>query len=254
MIDLQDSIPKIQIPLNQVGIKGLKHPVTLIISNNEKISTFAEFNIYTDLSTKQRGAHMSRFAEILNQKNWELSVSSIKEFLLITKEKNNAKSSYVEINSHFFLPKTAPISKSKGLIDYKINFYAKLLNDKFDITFKIKIPVTTLCPCSKEISKYGAHNQRTFITIHIKTNEDIFLKDIINISEKKASSEIYSILKRADEKYLSEKAYENPKFVEDIAREIANDFNKNKKFISYQIEVESLESIHNHSAYAMIKS
>lgn len=253
MIDVQNSTSTLPIEVNKVGIKDLIHPVDVEISHNEKIKTVATFNMYVSLDQNQRGAHMSRFVEILNQQNWKLSIAGLKELLQVTKERHLAKNSFIQTSFHIFLQKQAPVSNSCGLVNYQVNLNGKIINDKTTIECCIKIPITTLCPCSKEISNYGAHNQRTFIIINFTPKENIYFKDIITQCEKSASCEIYSILKRSDEKFVSESAYNNPKFVEDIAREIANKFNKDKRFINYKVEVESLESIHNHSAYASIE-
>ena len=197
---------------------------------------------------------MSRFVEILNEHEYEITVQS---FMLMAKEmidRLDAESGYIEMTFPYFVIKSAPISGINNLLDYQVTLISKInALEKPATLIKVVVPVTSLCPCSKEISDYGAHNQRSKVTITVQINRFLWIEDIIDIVEKQASCEIYSILKRPDEKYVTEKAYNNPKFVEDIVRDIALVLNKCNKVISYTVESENFESIHNHSAFALIQ-
>ena len=164
-----------------------------------------------------------------------------------------SKACDLEMTFPYFMNKSAPISGVKSLLDYEVSFIGQIINDKFINTTKVIVPVTSLCPCSKKISDYGAHNQRSHVTVTVQTNDFVWIEDIIETIEKQASSELYGLLKRPDEKYVTEKAYDNPKFVEDMVRDIANELKKNKKIDNFIVESENFESIHNHSAYALIK-
>jgi GTP cyclohydrolase I len=153
----------------------------------------------------------------------------------------------------YFVNKAAPISGVKSLLDYDVTFIGEIKDEQFSITVKVLVPVTSLCPCSKKISDYGAHNQRSHVTVTAKINDFIWIEDIIALVEKQASCELYGLLKRPDEKYVTEKAYDNPKFVEDMVRDVASALNKEKRIDAYIVESENFESIHNHSAYALIE-
>lgn len=261
MIDLQSMQSTIQIALNQVGIKDLKHPVAVQMQNGVLQNTIAKFDMTVGLPANQRGTHMSRFVEILNRKDWVLSSPGMQELLLEAAQRFKTDRVYINCDFPIFINKTAPISKVTGLLDYHVSLNGIFITNKNQthkstVTMGITVPVTTLCPCSKEISDYGAHNQRSFIKLLITSEENINFEDLIKLVEKEASCEIYSVLKRADEKYVTEQAYNNPRFVEDIVRNIASKLENSSKFKPsyYKIESENIESIHNHSAYAMIEA
>lgn len=261
MIDLQSSQSIVEMYLDQVGIKGLKHPVSIQLNNGSKQNTIANFTMTVGLPANQRGTHMSRFVEILNSKNWTLSVPNIQQLLLETAHRFKTDNVFIDADFTIFLNKFAPVSKVAGLLDYQASFSGKFITNKNQthnnlITMAVTVPITTLCPCSKEISDYGAHSQRSCVKVQITTAEDVYFEDLIALVEKEASCEIYSVLKRADEKYVTERAYNNPRFVEDIVRNIAHKLVTSDKFkpSSYKIESENYESIHNHSAYAVITS
>lgn len=260
LIDLQNAQSTHLIYLDQVGIRDIKHPALLQTKNSTQ-PIIATFNMAVGLAADKRGTHMSRFVEVLNQREWILSVDHMQELLAVTAEK--FKSDSVMINAKFtmFINKTAPVSKASSLVDYDIELTGNFSTNKNQthnntVSIKVIVPVTTLCPCSKEISDYGAHNQRSHITLQITPTSPMNIEDLIKLVEQEASCEIYSILKRADEKYVTERAYNNPRFVEDIVRNIAYKLNTHPtiKFSYYKIESENFESIHNHSAYAMLES
>ena len=194
------------------------------------------------------------FVEILNENERTISVKNFEKILRDMLERLESKAGDVEMTFPYFVNKRAPISGVESLLDYEVTFIGSIKDNQFINQIKVIIPVTSLCPCSKKISDYGAHNKRSHVTVTIETNDFVWIEDIIELVEKNASSELYGLLKRPDEKYVTEKAYDNPKFVEDMVRDIATDLNQNNKITSYTVESENFESIHNHSAYAMIQS
>jgi GTP cyclohydrolase I len=195
---------------------------------------------------------MSRFVEILNQHEREITVKSFREMLGEMTERLDAESGYIEMNFPYFVNKEAPISKVRSLMDYEVTFIGEITGDVTAMTVKVVVPVTSLCPCSKNISDYGAHNQRSHVTLTVRVDSFIWIEDLIDLVEKQASCEIYGLLKRPDEKYVTERAYDNPKFVEDMVRDIAAKLNEDERINAYIVESENFESIHNHSAYALI--
>ena len=251
--DTQNSPDHRHLDIDKVGIKAIKHPIVVKDKTGLVQHTNAIFSMYVHLPHNFKGTHRSRFVEILNENKREISVASFEEILKEMLERLESKSGYLEMQFTYFVNKKAPVSGVESLMDYDVSFIGEMVNGKVINTTKVIVPVTSLCPCSKKISKYGAHNQRAHVTLTLETNGFIWIEDIIEIIEKQASCELYGILKRPDEKYVTEKAYENPKFVEDIVRDIATDLKTNKKVNKYRIESENFESIHNHSAYALIE-
>ena len=195
---------------------------------------------------------MSRFVEILNQHEREITVKSFREMLGEMTERLDAESGYIEMNFPYFVNKEAPISKVRSLMDYDVSFIGEIKGEETAMTVKVIVPVTSLCPCSKNISDYGAHNQRSHVTLTVRVDSFVWIEDLIDLVEKQASCEIYGLLKRPDEKYVTERAYDNPKFVEDMVRDIAAKLNEDERISAYIVESENFESIHNHSAYALI--
>jgi GTP cyclohydrolase I len=255
MPDVQSSIDTRQIAIDKVGIKDIKYPVRVKDRSGREQSTIANFNMYVSLPHNFKGTHMSRFVEILNEHEYDLTVQSFKRMLVEMIKRLEAKSGHIEMTFTYFVRKTAPVSDVKSLLDYEVTFIGEIIEESSpSITVKVVVPVTSLCPCSKKISKYGAHNQRSHVTITIKTNGFIWIEDLIDLVEKQASCELYGLLKRPDEKYVTEHAYENPKFVEDIVRDIAARLNTDDRVAAYTVESENFESIHNHSAYALIQN
>ena len=251
--DVQNTPDKRHLDIDKVGIKAIKHPIIVKDKTGLIQHTNATFSMYVHLPHNFKGTHMSRFVEILNENQREISVASFEDILKEMLQRLESKSGYLEMQFTYFVNKKAPISGVESLMDYEVSFIGEMVDGKVINTTKVIIPVTSLCPCSKKISKYGAHNQRAHVTLTLETNDFIWVEDIIQAVEKQASCELYGILKRPDEKYVTEKAYENPKFVEDIVRDIAADLKANTKVNKYIIESENFESIHNHSAYALIK-
>ena len=252
--DTQSKKDTRKIPIDRVGIKNLKYPVIVKDRDKGKQHTIASVSLTVDLPMHFKGTHMSRFVEILEAEKNEIYIDSLFSILEKVKKKLNAISSHIELSFPYFREKTAPISKKKSLIDYEVKFNALIIDNRKDLILTVKVPVTTLCPCSKSIAKYGAHNQRGEAIVSIRFNGEFWIEELIDIIENSASSELFALLKREDEKYVTEKAYENPVFVEDLVRNIAVKLKKDRRIIWYHIEAENYESIHNHNAYAMIES
>ena len=251
--DVQSSLDTRNIAINKVGIKAIRHPVKLADKAGGIQHSIATFNMYVHLPQHFKGTHMSRFVQILNSREREISVENFEPMLREMVEKLEAESGYVEMHFPYFVNKKAPISGVESLLDYDVTFIGEVKNGKFDFTIKVLVPVTSLCPCSKKISDYGAHNQRSHVTVSARTNTTVWIEDIIDIVEAQASCQLYGLLKRPDEKFVTERAYDNPKFVEDMVRDVAAQLNAEPRIDAYVVESENFESIHNHSAYALIE-
>jgi len=252
--DTQNTKDLRNIVINQVGIKDILHPINFVNRDNESHPSVANFTMTVRLPENVKGTHMSRFIEILNDGECSFGVESFMDLVQTVADKLDSTDARVIVDFPFFRNKKAPSSGVQSLLDYQVTLTGSVVNGQTGLILKVVVPVTSLCPCSKSISKYGAHNQRSHITIEAKATEGetIYLEDLIDLAEEKASSELYAILKRDDEKVVTERAYENPAFVEDIVRDIAVDLNSNQKVNYYCLESENFESIHNHSAYALI--
>ncbi|EGL55984.1 MAG: GTP cyclohydrolase FolE2 [Pseudomonadota bacterium] len=250
--DVQNIADQRKIAIDKVGIKDIKHPVKVSDRTTGEQHTIANFNMYVNLPHQFKGTHMSRFVEILNQHEREITVKSFREMLGQMTERLDAESGYIEMNFPYFVNKEAPVSKVKSLMDYDVTFIGEITGTKTMMTVKVVVPVTSLCPCSKNISDYGAHNQRSHVTLTVRVDSFVWIEDLIDLVEKEASCEIFGLLKRPDEKFVTERAYDNPKFVEDMVRDIAARLNDDSRITAYTVESENFESIHNHSAYALI--
>ena len=251
--DVQSREDTRKIPINKVGIKDIRHPVRVRDRSMGEQHTIACFNMYVNLPHNFKGTHMSRFVEILNQHEREISVESFKEMLQEMAERLEAESGHIEMRFPYFVNKTAPVSGVESLMDYDVTFIGEVHNGVVEMAIKVVIPVTSLCPCSKKISDYGAHNQRSHVTVNAHIRDFIWIEEIIEMVEQEASCELYGLLKRPDEKQVTERAYDNPKFVEDMVRDVAARLNSEDRISSYVVESENFESIHNHSAYALIE-
>ena len=255
MKDVQNERDYRNIPIDKVGIKNLRYPIKVLDRQNHYQNTVATINMYVDLPHKAKGTHMSRFVEILNVFRPEVSLERISVVLDQMKKDLNAASAHVELAFPYFIEKTAPESKSMGLMDYSCRWVgASDAEGKLDLVCEIVVPISSVCPCSKEISDGGAHNQRGQVTLRTRFKKFIWMEDMIELVEANASCEVYSVLKRVDEKFVTEKAYMNPKFVEDIVRDIAVKLNEDDNITWFSVSAENFESIHNHSAYAHIES
>lgn len=254
MKDIQNQPDFRNIPIDKVGIKGLKYPVIVRDKAKGSQSTVAEINMYVDLPHQCKGTHMSRFVELLHTVNTPLSLDSMTSILEDMKASLGAKSAHIEISFPYFIEKTSPCTQSKGLMDYNCTIIGSSNGrKKADIVLKVAVPITSVCPCSKEISDYGAHNQRGEVLVAARFYKFIWIEEIVDLVEQAASCDIYSVLKRADEKYVTEKAYNNPKFVEDIVRDVAKVLIEDSNITWFSVSAENFESIHNHSAYACIE-
>jgi GTP cyclohydrolase I len=251
--DVQASPDLRQLPVQMVGIKDIRHPVRVKDRSQGEQHTIAQFNMYVELPHDFKGTHMSRFVEILNNYEPEISVQSFKKMLKEMATRLEADTGHIEMTFPYFINKAAPISGVKSLLDYQVTLEGEVKKGTHTMTMKVVVPVTSLCPCSKEISRYGAHNQRSHVTVTVRTNAFVWIEDLVELVEKQASSELYGLLKRPDEKYVTERAYDNPKFVEDMVRDVASLLNADDRIDAYVVESENFESIHNHSAYAMIE-
>lgn len=252
--DVQNLADIRQLAIDKVGIKAIRHPVKVKDKTGGVQHTVAIFNMFVHLPQHFKGTHMSRFIEILNENEREISVESFQAILSEMAVRLEAQSGHIEMTFPYFINKFAPVSGVKSLMDYEVTFIGEIKNGQHDVKVKVLIPVTSLCPCSKKISAYGAHNQRSHVTVTLALKAFMWIEDMITMVEAQASSELYGLLKRPDEKYVTERAYDNPKFVEDMVRDIAAVFNKEPRVKSYIVECENFESIHNHSAYACISS
>ena len=256
MKDIHNFSPQHKIEISEVGIQNYRIP--LIFDMGHKISqrTVGEVSLAVNLSGQYRGVHMSRFVEIINKYSSQtLSVTILNKLaheLLKLVEANNCA---IRIKFPLFISRLSPISQKKSPIDYQCQLISSVLGgkDKVIHVLEVRIPISTVCPCSKLMSKYGAHNQRGFVTVILKINDFTWIEKIIKLVEQEASSPVYSLLKRADEKYVTEKAYENPKFVEDIVRDIASRLQSDKQINWIKIKCENSESIHNHDVFACIE-
>jgi GTP cyclohydrolase I len=251
--DVQSSADTRHIAINKVGIKDIRHPVRVSDRSEGEQHTIATFNMYVYLPHNFKGTHMSRFVEILNAHEREISVDTFKQMLAEMAERLESEQGHIEMNFPYFVNKKAPISGVESLMDYEVSLIGEITGGKASMYIKVVVPVTSLCPCSKSISDYGAHNQRSHVTLTVRTCQFIWIEELIDVVEREASCELYGLLKRPDEKFVTERAYDNPKFVEDAARDLAMRLDADPRVDAYVVECENFESIHNHSAYALIE-
>ncbi|MBI5969850.1 MAG: GTP cyclohydrolase I FolE2 [Deltaproteobacteria bacterium] len=250
--DIQGSPDTRRIDIDKVGVKGITYPIVVLDKKNKTQHTIASINMYVDLPHHFKGTHMSRFVEILNEHRGEITVRNFPGILEEMKRRFSAGTAHLEVEFPYFIEKAAPVSKSKGLMEYRCR-YLGTLSDRQDFVLDVSVPVLTVCPCSKEISERGAHNQRGLVTVSMRFDGFVWIEDIIKTVEKSASSPVYSLLKRVDEKYITEKSFDKPMFVEDVVREVAVNLGREKKIKWFRVEAENSESIHNHSAYAFVE-
>ncbi|MCX8044823.1 MAG: GTP cyclohydrolase FolE2 [Desulfobacterota bacterium] len=239
------------IDIDKVGVKSIRYPIVVLDKKNEVQHTVATINMYVSLPHRFKGTHMSRFIEILNRYRHGISTKNIADILVQMKHRLASQSAHIEITFPFFIEKEAPVTKAKSLMEYSCTIIGSH-REKLDLVVGIAVPVTTLCPCSREISNYGAHNQRSVVRVSVRFKKFFWIEDLISLVEHAAVNEIYPLLKRPDEKFVTERAYENPMFAEDIVRAVAERLDQDPNFIWYAVESENHESIHNHSAYAMV--
>ncbi|HEX2649658.1 MAG TPA: GTP cyclohydrolase FolE2 [Burkholderiales bacterium] len=251
--DVQSAPDARKLAIDQVGVKAIRHPIRVMERGGGVQHTIASFNMYVSLPHHFKGTHMSRFVEILSAQERELTVESFKGMLREMTGRLEAEAGRIEMSFPYFIEKQAPVSGVKSLMDYEVTFISEIKAGKQCFAMKVLVPVTSLCPCSKKISERGAHNQRSHVTVTAHTSDFVWIEEIVDLIEKQASSELYGLLKRPDEKYVTERAYDNPKFVEDMVRDVASILNLDERITKYVVESENFESIHNHSAYALIE-
>lgn len=252
--DVQGSADSRHLPIDKVGIKSIRHPIRVLDKSGGVQHTIATFNMSVGLPHNFKGTHMSRFLEILNSYEREISVENFETMLREMVKRLEAETGYVEVQFPYFINKEAPVSKVKSLMDYEVTFVGEVLTGgEYRQSTKVVVPATSLCPCSRDISERGAHNQRSHITVTAVTNTFIWIEELVELVEQQASCEVFGLLKRTDEKFVTERAYDNPKFVEDIVRDVAAALNSDSRIDAYVAEAENFESIHNHSAWAMIE-
>jgi len=251
--DKQNERDHRKLHINKVGVRGLRFPIEVRDKTREHQSTVATIGMFVDLPKEFKGTHMSRFIEVLNAHGNIIHVENIYDILFALQEKLKAKTSHLEIEFPYFMTKQAPVSRKSALVDYNVRFDAAACGRETDFLLTVKTNVTTLCPCSKAIAKYGAHNQRGEVTVTLRSSKIVWIEDVIEIVEGSGSSEMYALLKREDEKAVTERAYENPVFVEDLVRNVALKLKARREIAWWKVEAENYESIHNHNAYACIE-
>ena len=251
--DKQNEPDHRELRIDKVGVRGLRFPIQVKDKAHELQNTISTIGMYVDLPKEFKGTHMSRFIEVLNAHGNIVHVENINDILHAMQKKLKSETAHLDMEFPFFLSKKAPVSRMEGLMDYTVRFNATACGPDVDFLMTVITGVTTLCPCSKAISEYGAHNQRGNVTVQIRCRKLVWIEDLIALVESSASSELYSLLKRQDEKAVTERAYDNPVFVEDLVRNVALKLNAHPDVTWYRVEAENFESIHNHNAYALIE-
>lgn len=260
MIDVQSRQDLRGIALDRVGVTGLRYPIVVLDQAHERQETVASITMSVNLPHHFKGTHMSRFVEVLNQHHGEITMRTLPQILKDLRARLDAESARVELSFPYFLERKAPVSNARGLMDFDCSFIGEMSGDASEFSLGVKVPVTSLCPCSKEISDYGAHNQRGIITLQVRSTlaEDghphlVWIEELIAVAEASASSPVYPLLKRADERHVTMQAYDNPVFVEDMARNVAGRLQGDPRIAWFHIHAENFESIHNHSAFASLE-
>jgi len=252
MPDMQRTRDERNIAIDKVGVKDIRYPIVVLDRSKIRQQTVARINMYVDLPHHFKGTHMSRFIEILNQHHGEVSVERIDQIVRDMKEHLEASCAHLELEFPYFVEKTAPVSGARSLMEYQCRMAASL-GAEYDFVLGVTVPVTSLCPCSKEISARGAHNQRSAVTVEIRYREHVWLEELISLVEGCGSAPVFALLKREDEKALTERAYDNPMFVEDVVRAVTEALTAMPAITWFRVECENFESIHNHSAYALVE-
>jgi GTP cyclohydrolase I len=253
VIDVQGLPDDRQIDIDKVGVRDIEYPITVMDRAQETQQTVAKVSLYVNLPRQFKGTHMSRFVELLNEHRHDMSTLAIPNILRAMRKRLRARTAHLKVEFPFFLLKKAPISGAEGLMSYRCIARGEGTADRVTQTFEVQVPITALCPCSKAISDAGAHNQRGLVSVQVRMRQMVWFEEIIRIVEESGSCEVYSVLKREDEKYVTEKAYDNPRFVEDVAREVAGKLVRDTRIAWFSVAVENQESIHAHNAYAYIE-
>jgi GTP cyclohydrolase I len=260
MHDIQNQNDERRIPIDQVGVSNLRYPIIVLDQEHGKQHTVADLTLSVNLPHHFKGTHMSRFIEVLNEHRGEITMRTVPTILQKIKERLEAESAHMDVKFPYFLERIAPQSEARGLVDYECFFKGTSKKDQDDFILGVRVPVTTLCPCSKAISDYGAHNQRGYITIEVRTtasNNDeptiIWIEELIEIAEASASAPVYALLKRSDERHVTMQAYDNPVFVEDMVRNSAVKLQSDRRVGWFRVQAVNHESIHNHNAFARLE-
>ncbi len=252
MPDMQKNPDQRRIAIDKVGVKDIRYPIVVLDRARQEQHTVARVNMYVDLPHHFKGTHMSRFIEVLNLYHGAVSIENIEVILDAMKQRLEASCAYLELDFPYFIEKQAPISGARGLMEYQCRMTG-ILGEEFDFVLEVSVPVTSLCPCSREISERGAHNQRSLVNVQVRYTEHIWLEELVEQIEACASAPVYSLLKREDEKAVTEQAYDNPMFVEDMVRAVTERLKAIPAITWFRVECENFESIHNHSAYAQLE-
>lgn len=253
MRDVQNQADDRKIDIQKVGVKHVKYPVVVLDKKNHTQNTVATINLYADLPHSYKGTHMSRFIEVINESYVDISMQNFMNMLDKIITIMEARKAYAEVSFPYFIEKKAPVSGEKGMMQYNCQYLGEVTDHKRSFYIGIQVPITTVCPCSLEISEQGAHNQRGIVTVKLLFKKFFWIEDVIQLIEGSGSSDVYTILKREDEKYITERAFNRPRFVEDVVREVAQKLEQYGIFSWFSVEVENFESIHNHSAYAYVE-
>lgn len=254
MIDVQNQFDDRNINIDKVGVKNIRYPITVMDRENRFQHTVATINMYVNLPRQFKGTHMSRFIEILNEFHGHLDIREFSRVVEAMKTRLQAESAHLEIEFPYFTKKLSPVTNTAGLMEYGCRVMgSQNQHGEHDLVVEVNVPITTVCPCSREISDQGAHNQRGMAHLAVRFKHFVWIEDLVRMVEQAASCEVYSLLKRPDEKYVTEKGYANPKFVEDVVRDIAVQLKRDPNVLWFRVDVENFESIHNHSAYAYIE-
>ncbi|MCG3146087.1 MAG: GTP cyclohydrolase FolE2 [Gammaproteobacteria bacterium] len=260
MDDIQNHQDDRLIPINKVGVSDLRYPIVVYDRERGRQETIANLAMSVSLPHDFKGTHMSRFIEVLNEHRGEVTMRTLPKILHAVRERLEAESASLEVSFPYFLERTAPVSRARALMDYECAFVGKVNGNRNDFTLRVRVPVTSLCPCSKAISDYGAHNQRGYIGIEVRSlpssdggHQMIWIEELIEIAERSASSPVYPLLKRADERHVTMHAYDHPVFVEDMVRNVAVELRANDRIDWFRVQAVNQESIHNHNAFAEVE-
>ncbi len=251
--DVQSQYDSRRLNIDKVGVKDIRYPIVVRDRDQGRQSTIASINMYVNLPHQFKGTHMSRFLEVLSEHDSTISVADLPDLLRTIQQRLMAEEAHIDLEFPYFIRKPAPVSRAAALMDYRVGFSGVLKKEAYRLTLRVMVPVTTLCPCSKELADRGAHNQRSHVTVTLAFHRFIWVEEIIDLVERNASSPLFPVLKRPDEKQVTEMAYDNPMFVEDMVRSVAADLERDDRITWYTVESENFESIHNHSAYAFLE-
>jgi GTP cyclohydrolase I len=258
--DVQSRPDDRQVPIDQVGVCDLRYPITVLDKQKETQQTVARLSMSVSLPHHFKGTHMSRFIEVLNRHRGEVTMRTLPEILRDLKKRLHAEKAQVVVEFPYFLERSAPVSRARSLMEYQCSFRAEVNGEAEDFVLSVRVPVTSLCPCSKAISDYGAHNQRGYVTVEVRTARPpgqepafVWIEELVEVAERSASAPVYPLLKRADERHVTMQAYDNPAFVEDVVRNVAVRLRSDQRVVWFQVYAVNHESIHNHGAFARIE-